>query len=227
MAGSAAGARVLHRRRESTAAPVLLLGPRHRRAAGQSPLLLRACAALELLHAFALIHDDLMDQSATRRGRPALHREIAGQHRRHRWAGDPEAYGHAAALLTGDLAFALASRLSRHAARPRPADLGPHGGRADHGSVPRPGRRCAGGPVGRGRADHRPAEVGAVHGHGTAAARRRAGRGRRAACCRRAPTAISSARRSSSATTCSACSETRAGRESPSVKTSGPASPPT
>ena len=89
--------------------------------AGQDPgtLLLQACAALELLHAFALIHDDLMDDSDTRRGRPALHRELAAQHRRHGWAGDPDGYGRAMALLTGDLAFAIASRLA--AALPAPA----------------------------------------------------------------------------------------------------------
>jgi geranylgeranyl diphosphate synthase, type I len=84
-----------------------------------STLLLQACAALELLHAFALIHDDLMDNSDTRRGRPALHREIAAQHRRHGWAGDPDSYGRAVALLAGDLAFAIASRLA--AALPAPA----------------------------------------------------------------------------------------------------------
>lgn len=86
---------------------------------GTSPLLAQACAALELLHAFALIHDDLMDNSDTRRGRPALHRRIAAQHRQHDWAGDPDDYGHAMALLTGDLAFAIASRLA--AALPGPA----------------------------------------------------------------------------------------------------------
>jgi geranylgeranyl diphosphate synthase type I len=79
---------------------------------GSGPLLLRAAAALELLHAFALIHDDLMDGSDTRRGRPALHREISGQHRAHGWAGDPDGYGRAMALLTGDLAFAVASRIA-------------------------------------------------------------------------------------------------------------------
>lgn len=83
------------------------------------PLLLRAGAALELLHAFALIHDDLMDNSETRRGRPALHREIAGQHRGHGWAGHPDSYGRAMALLTGDLAFAIAGRLA--ASLPVPA----------------------------------------------------------------------------------------------------------
>jgi geranylgeranyl diphosphate synthase, type I len=84
-----------------------------------SILLRQACAALELLHAFALIHDDLMDNSDTRRGRPALHREITAQHRRHGWAGDPDSYGRAMALLAGDLAFAIASRLA--AALPAPA----------------------------------------------------------------------------------------------------------
>ncbi|HZR53007.1 MAG TPA: polyprenyl synthetase family protein [Streptosporangiaceae bacterium] len=74
--------------------------------------LLRACAALELLHAFALIHDDLMDGSGTRRGGPALHRRFAEEHRRHRWASDADAYGCATALLSGDFAFALANRLA-------------------------------------------------------------------------------------------------------------------
>lgn len=74
--------------------------------------LLKACAALELLHGFALIHDDLMDGSVTRRGEAALHRQFAAEHRQHRWSGDPDAYGHAVALLTGDLAFAMASKLT-------------------------------------------------------------------------------------------------------------------
>jgi geranylgeranyl diphosphate synthase, type I len=79
---------------------------------GTDPLLLQASAALELLHAFALIHDDLMDDSDTRRGRPALHREFSWQHRRQGWAGNPDSYGRAVAMLTGDLAFAVASRLA-------------------------------------------------------------------------------------------------------------------
>jgi len=83
------------------------------------PLLPQAAAALELLHAFALIHDDLMDESDTRRGQPALHRRIGAQHRRQGWAGDPDSYGRAVAMLTGDLAFALAGRLA--AGLPGPA----------------------------------------------------------------------------------------------------------
>ena len=77
-----------------------------------SVLLPQGAAALELLHAFALIHDDLMDDSDTRRGRPALHLELGERHRRHGWAGDPDSYGRSVALLTGDLAFAMASRLA-------------------------------------------------------------------------------------------------------------------
>jgi geranylgeranyl diphosphate synthase type I len=79
-----------------------------------SPLLMQACAALELLHTFALIHDDLMDDSDTRRGRLALHREIAGQHRRDGLAGDPDRYGHAMARLAAALpasAVAIWSRM--------------------------------------------------------------------------------------------------------------------
>jgi geranylgeranyl diphosphate synthase, type I len=65
--------------------------------------LVRACGALELLHASALVHDDYMDASDTRRGRPATHRGFAEGHRAAGWRGDPEQYGASAAILLGDL----------------------------------------------------------------------------------------------------------------------------
>src|SRR5688572_16796968 len=68
--------------------------------------LLRACAALEVLHASALVHDDYMDASDTRRGRPATHRAFAAAHRSRSWRGDPEQYGASAAILLGDLLLA-------------------------------------------------------------------------------------------------------------------------
>ncbi|MEO6822867.1 MAG: polyprenyl synthetase family protein [Candidatus Nanopelagicales bacterium] len=74
--------------------------------------LVRACAALELLHAFALIHDDIMDQSDSRRGRPSLHRHFEGEHRDADWSGSAQQHGSATALLAGDVAFALACRLA-------------------------------------------------------------------------------------------------------------------
>ena len=75
--------------------------------------LLRACAALELLHASALVHDDLMDASDTRRGRPATHRGFAAGHREAGWPGDPEQYGAAAAILLGDLLLSWSDELLR------------------------------------------------------------------------------------------------------------------
>ena len=62
--------------------------------AAQEQALLRACASLELLHASALAHDDLMDASVTRRGRPAAHRAFETENRRAAWRGGP---GHAVA----------------------------------------------------------------------------------------------------------------------------------
>jgi geranylgeranyl diphosphate synthase type I len=62
-----------------------------------------AVAALELVQASALIHDDVMDGSETRRGEPAVHRRFAGLHREHGWRGDGEGFGTAAAILLGDL----------------------------------------------------------------------------------------------------------------------------
>lgn len=66
--------------------------------------MLRAASALEILHASALIHDDLIDGSDTRRGEPAVHRKVATDHRQAGWAGDPGHFGRAAAILLGDLA---------------------------------------------------------------------------------------------------------------------------
>ncbi|MFC6285581.1 polyprenyl synthetase family protein [Nocardioides sp. GCM10027113] len=80
--------------------------------------LLRACAALELLHASALVHDDFMDASDTRRGRPAVHRAFEAEHRGDDWRGDPEQYGAAAAILLGDLLLSWADELLRRCGLP-------------------------------------------------------------------------------------------------------------
>jgi geranylgeranyl diphosphate synthase type I len=68
----------------------------------------RALVALELLQACALVHDDVMDRSTTRRGRPAAHVVFATRHQRERWAGESRLYGDSAAVLVGDLALAWA-----------------------------------------------------------------------------------------------------------------------
>lgn len=80
--------------------------------------LLRACASLELLHASALVHDDYMDASDTRRGRPATHRQLEAEHRAAGWRGDPEQYGAAAAILLGDLLLSWSDELLRRCGLP-------------------------------------------------------------------------------------------------------------
>ncbi|HET6563143.1 MAG TPA: polyprenyl synthetase family protein [Marmoricola sp.] len=76
--------------------------------------LLRAAAALEMLHASALVHDDLMDASDTRRGRPSVHRSFGGHHLAEGWRGDAEQYGAAAAVLLGDLLLSWSDELLRN-----------------------------------------------------------------------------------------------------------------
>ncbi|MGW0036075.1 polyprenyl synthetase family protein [Gordonia sp. NPDC003376] len=101
----------------------------------QSPAdALRVCAALELVQACALIHDDIIDHSDTRRGRPTVHRSIERHHRSEGWSGDAADHGVAGAVLCGDLALAWADDLvhghtpagtdpsARH--NPLPADVG-------------------------------------------------------------------------------------------------------
>lgn len=78
-----------------------------------APAVLRTCAALELLHAAALIHDDIIDESPTRRGLPAAHVLFADQHRARRWSGDADTFGRGMAILVGDLTQAWADDMVR------------------------------------------------------------------------------------------------------------------
>lgn len=75
--------------------------------------LLRACASLELLHASALVHDDYMDASDVRRGRPATHRAFEALHREQGWSASAEQYGASAAILLGDLLLSWSDELLR------------------------------------------------------------------------------------------------------------------
>ncbi len=86
------------------------VAPRERGAA-----VLDVAAALEVFQAAALVHDDIIDNSDTRRGRPASHRELEAVHRERGWAGDAAAFGRSAALLLGDLLVAWSDDLFEHA----------------------------------------------------------------------------------------------------------------
>lgn len=86
-----------------------LLG--HRAAGGEvGPEALRAAVALELLHTFAIVHDDVMDASSTRRGAPASWAQAVSRHDEEGLRGDARAFGVSAAILAGDLALILADR---------------------------------------------------------------------------------------------------------------------
>lgn len=71
----------------------------------------RAGAALEMLHAMALFHDDVIDASASRRGRETTHVRQANLHRESAWAGDSVRFGDGVAILVGDLAYVYADAL--------------------------------------------------------------------------------------------------------------------
>lgn len=72
---------------------------------------LNALSAFEFIQACALIHDDIIDRSDTRRGFPTAHRTFEGKHRERGWLGSSEHYGISQAILLGDLAFAWADDL--------------------------------------------------------------------------------------------------------------------
>ncbi|MDQ1712421.1 MAG: geranylgeranyl diphosphate synthase, type [Frankiaceae bacterium] len=82
-----------------------------------------AASCLELLHACALIHDDVMDGSDTRRGKPAVHRRFAMLHRGEEWLGDAESFGRSAAILLGDLCLIWADQMFNESGLPGDARL--------------------------------------------------------------------------------------------------------
>lgn len=72
-----------------------------------------AVGSLELLHASALIHDDVMDSSDSRRGRPAAHRRFGALHREGGWSGSTDSFGAAAAIILGDLCLTWSVEMLR------------------------------------------------------------------------------------------------------------------
>jgi geranylgeranyl diphosphate synthase type I len=83
------------------------------RAAGlpDSEAAVRCAASMELLQAAALLHDDVMDDSDTRRGRPSAHRALAARHAERGWEGDADRFGLAGAVLAGNLCLTWTEEL--------------------------------------------------------------------------------------------------------------------
>lgn len=78
------------------------------------PDVINAAVAIELLHTFALIHDDVMDRAETRRAVETIHVTYARRHASLGLRGDAAHYGNSVAILMGDLAFAHAAELMSH-----------------------------------------------------------------------------------------------------------------
>ena len=74
----------------------------------QSP---RIGAGIELLHAAALFHDDVIDDAATRRGATATHRALADLHHAQHWSGESRRHGEGSAILIGDFTYVLSDSL--------------------------------------------------------------------------------------------------------------------
>jgi len=83
----------------------------YRAGGGAGDEILPAAASLELLHTFAILHDDVMDQAVLRRGQPALHRRLAAERRAAGGGEDADAFGISVAVLAGDLALVLSDAM--------------------------------------------------------------------------------------------------------------------
>lgn len=75
------------------------------------PRIIDAGVSLELFQAAALIHDDVLDRSDTRRGQLSVHKSFEQLHREQRWAQDGAHFGISAAILAGDLALGLSEEV--------------------------------------------------------------------------------------------------------------------
>jgi len=76
-----------------------------------SPETISALSSLELIHVCALIHDDVMDASDTRRGAPAIHKHFEIIHTAQKLSGSAPQFGIASAILLGDLALVWAAKM--------------------------------------------------------------------------------------------------------------------
>ena len=76
-----------------------------------TPAIIQAAASLELVHVCALMHDDVMDASDTRRGAPSVHRAFEAMHRERALAGNDQQFGISAAILLGDLALIWSAKM--------------------------------------------------------------------------------------------------------------------
>lgn len=92
------------------------------RAAGgaDDDAVVRLATAMELFQAGALVHDDVMDDSDLRRGRPAIHKAAAARHRANGWEGDPDRFGLGAAILAGNWCLSWCDELFAGCGLPAP-----------------------------------------------------------------------------------------------------------
>ncbi len=86
----------------------------------QDPAIVSAGAGLELFQTAALIHDDVIDNSDTRRGAPSVHRRFAELHRVSRWHLDARRFGEGAAILCGDMALSFSEEIFASVAQTSP-----------------------------------------------------------------------------------------------------------
>lgn len=88
-----------------------VLPPDSSRQTAPETAVVSAASALEIFHAAALVHDDIIDNSDTRRGAPSAHKLFESLHENAAWSGDHVSFGRASAILLGDLLLGWSDEL--------------------------------------------------------------------------------------------------------------------
>jgi len=91
----------------------------------------------EMLHAYLLIHDDIMDHAEVRRGEPTSHARFRELHRTRGWPGDARDFGRSVAILVGDLAHCWSVELFQEGRRHAQRDGGAPATRLDLAALDR------------------------------------------------------------------------------------------
>lgn len=82
--------------------------------------ILKAAVAIELIHLFLLVHDDIIDRGDLRHGKETLHKMLEKKYRKNISVEEAQHFGQSIAIILGDMLYAIANKIILEAGFPQP-----------------------------------------------------------------------------------------------------------